>query len=342
MDVYASAFKSARPAVAVVGAGAVGRALGLRFAEAGYPVVGVVSRTLASAEALAGAVGAPVASDRLADLPATAPLVALCVPDDEIAGLADTMARTVRPWAGSVVLHTSGALSASALDPLRSEGARTLSFHPLQTVTGGADASTLAGVTATIEGEPPGVAAGIELAVGLGMRYLVVSSDAKPRYHLAAAMTSNLLVTLMAMVQEVLASIDIDRDEAMTILRPLLHGTLDNLLAVSPEEALTGPVARGDLATLKAHGLALRKDLPHLVPAYAALSVEAVRVAVRAGRLPPGRAEQVLSLLQRMVSTPLPSRPGAASEPAEGERSETQEPDAGQPFAPFPAWGARL
>ena len=314
MEVFASAFKTPRPGVVIVGAGAMGRALGLRLAEAGYPVRGVVSRSRTSAEALARAVGAPVATDRLGEIPADAPLVALCVPDDQLADLAETLTGAHRSWQGAVVLHTSGALPASVLDPLRGEGARTLSFHPLQSVTRDADAQTLAGATVGVEGSEPGRAAGIELAVGLGMRYLVVSTEAKPRYHLAAAMASNLLVTLMAIVQEVLASIDIDRAEAMSILEPLLRGTIDNLLATSPEEALTGPVARGDLATLKSHGLALRKDLPHLVPVYAALSVETVRLAVRSGSLAPERAEEVLSLMQRMVTTPLPGTTEAAAE----------------------------
>lgn len=320
MEVYASAFKSPRPGVAVVGAGAMGRALALRLAEAGYPVRGVVSRTRASAEVLARAVGAPLATDRLGEIPADAPLVVLCVPDDQLADLAETLTGAPRSWQGAVVLHTSGAAPASVLHPLRAEGARVLSFHPLQTVTRQADAQTLAGVTVGVEGEAPGVAAGIELAVGLGMRYLVVSAEAKPRYHLAAAMASNLLVTLVGLVQEVLASIDIDRSEAMSILEPLLRGTIDNLLATSPEEALTGPVARGDLSTLKDHGLALRKHLPHLVPAYASLSVEAVRLAVRAGTLAPERAEEVLTLMQRMVTTPLPERAEAGSERPSGER----------------------
>ena len=305
MTTYASAFPSPRPAVAIVGAGAMARALGLRLAESGYPIEAVVSRRRRPAEALAQLLGARVASDRLSDVPGV-PLVVLAVPDDEIADLADTLTGAPRSWQHAVVLHTSGAQPASLLEPLRQEGARTLSFHPLQTLTRDADAETLAGVTVAVEGEPPGVAAGIELAVGLGMRYLVLAADAKPRYHLAAAMASNLLVTLMGMVQEVMASIGIDRREAMTILAPLLQGTLDNLTASSPEEALTGPVARGDLGTLRAHGLALRKDLPHLVPAYAALSVETVRLAVRAGTLAPGRAEDVLALMERMVTLPLP------------------------------------
>ncbi len=317
MTTYASAFQSPRPSVAIVGAGAMARALGLRLAESGYPVEAVVSRRRGPAEALAGLLGARVASDRLSDIPEV-PLVVLAVPDDQIADLADTLTGAPRSWHDAVVLHTSGAQPASLLEPLRREGARTLAFHPLQTLTRDATAESLAGVTVSVEGEPPGVAAGIELTAGLGMRYLVVSAEDKPRYHLAASMASNLLVTLMGMVQEVLASIDIDRRQAMSILAPLLQGTLDNLTATSPEEALTGPVARGDLGTLRAHGLALRKDLPHLVPAYAALSVETVRLAVRAGTLAPGRAEDVLALMERMVTLPLPQ--SSAAKTPEGPR----------------------
>ena len=308
MDVFASAFPTARPAVALVGAGSMARALGLRLAEAGFPIAAVVSRTRAGADGLARLLGAPLASDRLGAVPEV-PLVVLAVPDDQLADLAETLVGAPRSWRGAVVLHTSGATAASVLDPLKAAGARTLAFHPLQTVTRDAGADVLEGVTVGLEGDAPGVAAGVELAAALGMRYLAIPAEAKPRYHLAAAMASNLLVTLVGMVQEVLASIDVDRDQAVSILGPLLQGTLDNLSESSPEEALTGPVARGDLGTLRAHGLALRKDLPHLVPAYAALSVEAVRLAVRAGTLSPEKAEAVLSLLERMVTIPIPQRP---------------------------------
>lgn len=307
-EAFASAFRQSRPRVAVVGAGAVGRALALRLAEHGYPVAAIVSRTRSHAAALARLVGAPVASDRLTDLPADVGLVLLCVPDAEVAGLAETLALAPRAWDGTVVAHTSGALAADVLAPLAAGGADTLGFHPLQTLTRAASAASLDGVFAGIEGAPRAVAAGIELAVGLGMRYLVLGTDAKPRYHLAAVMASNLMVTLLGMVQEVLASLDVDRADAMALLEPLLRGTLDNLAAASPEEALTGPVARGDLDTLRTHGLALRRYLPHLVPPYAALSVETVRLAYRAGMLPPERAEAILALMERMVTLPLPPR----------------------------------
>ena len=338
MDVYASAFATPRPAVALVGAGAMARALGLRLAEAGYPVRAVVSRTAAGAASLAEALGTPVSSDRLDDLPEV-PLLVLAVPDDQIAEVASMLAGTARSWAGAVVLHTSGAVPASALDPVRAEGARTLAFHPVQSLPPGAGARRLDGVTVGMEGEPPGVAAGIELVVSLGLRYLVLTAEAKPRYHLAAAMASNLLVTLMGMAQEVMASIGVDRAQAMRLLEPLVRGTLDTLVQTSPEEALTGPVARGDLGTLRSHGLALRKDLPHLVPAYAALSVEAARLAVRAGRLAPARAEEVLALMERMVTLPLPAQPGGPAQPAEpSPPAPTPEAASGDGQAPARGW----
>src|SRR5690606_38072903 len=297
MSAYASVFKEARPGVAIVGAGAMGRALALRLQDRGYPVLGVVSRTRAKAEALAQVVGAPTASDRLFDLPPPARLVFVSVPDGAIADVAESLTGARHPWRETVVAHCSGSLPAAALEPLAAEGATVLSFHPLQAVSQEADARTLENVYVGLEGDAKAVAAGIELAVGLGLRYLVLTPEAKPRYHLAATLASNFLVTLLGMVQEVLVSLDIDRADGFALIEPLLRGTLDNLAHMPPEEALPGPVVRGGLETLRAHGLALRQRLPQLVPAYAALTVETVRLAVRSGRLDPKRAEDVLALM---------------------------------------------
>lgn len=327
-DVFASAFREPRPAVAIVGAGAAARAFALRLADRGYPIRAVVSRTLAPAQALARDVGAALASDRLSDLPADAALVLLCVPDGEIADLAETLTGTGRAWTHTVVAHTSGALPASVLAPLAAEGATVLSFHPLQALTRRADARTLDGAFVGIEGEPPAIAAGVELAAGLGLRYAVVATEAKARYHLAATVASNFAVTLLGIVQEILGSVGVGRDDAMAMLLPLVEGTVRNVAASGPEDALTGPVARGDVETLRRHGLALREHLPHLVPAYAAMALETVRVAVRSGALAPERADAVLDLMQRMVTTPLPVRaaPAASAPPAGAPRADAPRP----------------
>ncbi len=308
MPVYASAFKEARPPVAVVGAGAMGRAMALRLVERNYPVRAVLSQNKRHAEELARAVGAGVASDDFSLLPDDVRLVVIAVKDSALADVAELLTGVAHTWRETVVVHTSGALSASELEPLAQEGAATVSFHPLQTVTSSSGADVLDAAYVGLEGDERAVAAGIELVVGLGMRYIVLSEEAKPRYHLAATMASNFFVTLMGMVQEVLVSLDINRDDGFAMMEPLLRGTLDNLAKASPEEALTGPVVRGDLETLRMHGQALRQHLPQLVPAYASLTVEAVRLAVRSGKLDPKRAEEVLSLMQRLVTTPLPAR----------------------------------
>ncbi len=309
MPVYASAFKEARPPVAVIGAGAMAHALALRLVNKGYPLRAVLSQTKAHAEEVARAAGAAVASDDFSRLPKDVRLVVIAVSDSALADVAELLTGVAHLWKETVVVHTSGVLSAEALEPLATEGAATASFHPLQTITRSAGQDALDQAYAGIEGDDRAVAAGIELAVGLGMRYIVLSGDAKARYHLGATMASNFFVTLMGIVQEVLVSLDIDRDDGFAMMEPLLRGTLDNLEMTSPEEALTGPVVRGDLDTLRMHGQALRQHLPQLIPAYAALTVETVRLAVRSGKLDPNRAEDVLSLMQRLVTTPLPATP---------------------------------
>jgi predicted short-subunit dehydrogenase-like oxidoreductase (DUF2520 family) len=302
---YAAAIRDLRPNVTLIGAGAVARALGIRMVDREYPVLGVIGRSI-NTERLGREIQAPLVSDQMRDLPGQTRLVLMCVPDDVISELAEQLSTVPHEWEKTVVAHTSGALPASILKPLAEKGARVLSFHPLQTLTRESPPSALDGVYVGLEGRPQPVAAGIELATNLGMRYLVVTPETKPLYHLAASMASNYLVTLTSVVQQVLSTLDVDRASAQDIIEPLIRGTLDNLARSTPEDALTGPVVRGDLETLRQHGLALRRYLPHLVPVYAALAAETVPLAIRSSRLDPDRAREVLNLIEKMVSLPLP------------------------------------
>lgn len=308
MSAYAAVFSDLRPDAAVIGAGAVGRVLAMRLHQRGYPVLAVIGRSTARAEEVGRAVDASVMSNSVFDLPERARLVLLCVPDDVLAEVVERLARVPHVWEKTVVAHTSGAHPASLLKPLAEKGARVLAFHPLQTLTAESEPEVLDGVYVGLEGRPQPVAAGIELAVNLGMRYAVLSADAKVRYHLAASMASNFLVTLISVVQQILVSLDIDRASAQEIMEPLVRGTLDNLSSSSPEDALTGPIVRGDVETIRQHGLALRRHLPHLVPVYAALAAETIPLAVRSSRLDPDRAREVLDLIEKMVTIPLPAQ----------------------------------
>lgn len=283
--------------MAIVGAGALGRVLARRLAQRDYAVTAILSRERASARALADEVGASVGSDEWADLPFDVRGVMVCVPDDAIPAVASSLADLPRDWGSTIVGHTAGVLAADALAPLAAVGAATLSFHPMQTFTPESAPSAFDGIYIGLEGDPDAVQFGAQLADDLGARTVKIPTDAKTRYHLAAALASNGLVALMGMVHEIFASAGIDSDDGTALVQALVERTQANIEAHSPEGALTGPAARGDLGTVAAHLEALATHLPHLLPAYAALTNEMVRLAVRSGQLDADRAEPLLDAL---------------------------------------------
>jgi predicted short-subunit dehydrogenase-like oxidoreductase (DUF2520 family) len=286
--------------VAVVGAGAVGTALARRLVACGYPVHAILSQTPASANSLAEQVGASVASGEWEALPDAVRLVMVCVPDDAIPSVAEELAAVPHPWTRTLVGHTSGARTAEALAPLAHEGAATFSFHPLQTFTADTPPEAFVDAVVGVEGADEAVSAGTALARALGARPIPLTARGKTLYHCAAVLASNGLVALMGVVEEVLSTSDLDNTEgsAPELVGPLVQQTWQNLTTAPPESALTGPIARGDAATIEAHLDALRNEAPHLLPLYAALSTEMTRLAIRGGQLDAETAESMLGLLQ--------------------------------------------
>jgi len=288
-----ASFSDASPGalpVTIVGAGAVGRALARRLAARGFRIAAVVSRNAADARALADRVAddagsRPTAAASVDALPGATRLVMLCVPDDAVPEVAAALADVDHPWPDTLAAHTSGALTTEALAPLAHRGASTLSFHPVQTFTARTPPSAFDGIVVTVEGDAAAQSVGEAVAARLGAQPVRVSRVEKARYHSAAALASNGLVALMAAVRDVLATADIEGDTAAAFVRPLVTETWRNLQAQSPEEALTGPVARGDRGTVRAHLAALSATAPHLVGLYVELAGEMLRLAERDGRL---------------------------------------------------------
>jgi len=287
--------------IAIIGAGAVGTVLARALVANGHRVEAVLSRTVASAQALADRVGAPVVESSWEALPPSVRLVWICVPDDAITSVAAALAAIDHPWPDTIVAHTSGAQTAAALAPLGEQGAATVSFHPLQTFTDETVPDAFEDIVVGLEGDDRAVAAGEMVAQSLGARPVRLSSEGKALYHAAAALASNGLVALLAVVEEIFAAsahTTGSSELGLDAVRPLLQQTLENVQRTRPEGALTGPVARGDDETLQAHLEALSAQTPHLVPLYASLSTELVRVAVRGGHLSAEQAETLLHTLQ--------------------------------------------
>jgi len=295
--------------VVLVGAGAVGAALGRAAVSAGWPLAAVVCRQAARARdrrALVGA-GTPLSLTELLGStplpPEEARLLLLCVPDREIAPLAVRLAgRTWPP--GSVALHVSGSVPVSALEPLAAAGLATGGLHPLHSfVDPERDAESLAGSVAALEGEAAALAVAREFAAVLRLQAFVLAPGTRALWHAAAAHACNHLVALVAQSLELLARAGLPEPQARAALLPLLRGTLENLAAHPPAAALTGPIARGDDAVVAGHLAALATAEPDISAAYRALAQRAFRLAVERG-LADDRRLALAALL-------LPARPEA-------------------------------
>src|SRR5439155_9794000 len=209
---------------------------------------------------------------------AQAGVVILAVRDDAIRSLADGLARAAAISADQVVLHLSGAQGQEALGPLVASRAALGSLHPLQTISDPEHAAArLKGAWAAVEGMPRAVQAAEVLAQDLGMRPFRIPSEAKPIYHAGEVFASNYFVVVEAVAQRLLRLAGLSDAEAWQALRPLVAGTFDNLTGQGPLAALTGPVARGDTATLRRHIERLSRDDALLYRALGRAALELAR-----------------------------------------------------------------
>ena len=208
-------------------------------------------------------------------------VVILTVRDDAITPLATSLANSRAISERHVVLHLSGVQGQEALGPLVASRAALGSFHPLQTIVEPElAAARLKGAWAAVEGMPRAVEAGERIAKDLGMRPFRIATKSKAIYHAGAVFASNYLVVVEAIAQRLLRHAGLSDADAWAALRPLVEGTFENLSRHEPREALTGPVVRGDTATIVRHLESLAVDDAKL---YRALGRAALELAQKQG-----------------------------------------------------------
>lgn len=242
--------------IGIVGAGRLGAALGEALTSAGYAVRAIASRTPGSAQALASRL--PGAEALTAEaLVARVDVVWLTLPDVAIEGEARSL-----PWrAGQIALHCAGGLGLDVLDAARAVGVRVGCLHPLQSFPdrehGG---RRFAGVACGIEAEGALDAALRALARDLGAVPFSLAGVDRARYHAAAVLASNCVVALHAAAERAWSLAGLPAERARTALAPLTLGAADAIARLPLAEALTGPVARGDVTTVARHLDALAAD----------------------------------------------------------------------------------
>lgn len=186
------------------------------------------------------------------------------------------------------VFHLSGAVSTHILDPLKKKKVAIGSLHPLQSLADLDQALiNLPGSTLTYDGDPAMLVWIEDLTARLNCKLVVAPPGMnKALYHAGASMASNFLVTLAAMGNECLRQAGFSEEEARSALTALMRGTLGNLDELPPEQALTGPIVRGDAETVRMHLDVLNTCIPNLLPAYGALGALTGSMARQAGSLP--------------------------------------------------------
>lgn len=301
---------SASPRIAVVGTGAVARAVVLAYAAAGGTVAAVVSRQTRRAARLARAAPGARGSCDLADA-LEAGVVIVAIPDRALAGLADRLAATPGPRRATL-LHTSGAMSGDVLAP---SGLRTGSLHPLQSFpAGAADDQLRARVPGTHwfhEGD--GWAPARAIVKRLGGTIHRLAPGGKALYHAGASVLSNHTVGLFDAALTLLAVAGVPRDESQAPLAALLAGTAANIAELGVPAALTGPIARGDAETVRRHVAALRDSAPELLPSYIECAKRTLVVARAKGSLDATAARDIERLLAVARTKTGPNQRGASS-----------------------------
>lgn len=240
----------------------------MTLSEAGYEVKSIVVRLKGShVRALARRIGAQVVD--LGKQPPTADIVWITVPDDAISGVARLLASS-QDWSRRIVFHSSGALTSDELSPLRAKGASVASVHPMMTFVRGA-IPEMAGISFAVEGDPAAVRTARSIVEDLGGRSFVIEKQNKVLYHVFGSFASPMVIALMASLEEVARAAGIRRSEIKSVMEPLLAQTLRNYLQQDAASAFSGPLVRGDVATVRKH-LAELLQLPEARAVYIALA----------------------------------------------------------------------
>jgi predicted short-subunit dehydrogenase-like oxidoreductase (DUF2520 family) len=245
-----------KPDVSIIGSGRLGTALAVALAGRGYSIRSLVARRAQKARQAARLLDAEVqvlAAKQLRSL-LPADVFLITVPDDQIAGVAAELGGF--KFTG-VALHTSGALSAEVLAPLREKGWDIGSVHPLMSVSDAREG--VRGGYWSVEGDKTALQLAKEIVRDLGGKSFSIRSEDKPLYHAAAVMVSGNVTALFDVALEMLVQCGLTRKTARDVLLPLIASTVHNLETMDPAEALTGTFSRGDVETVKRHLAALEK-----------------------------------------------------------------------------------
>ncbi len=289
--------------VAIIGAGRVGCSMGFLLQRAGFTVAVVVTRSRVSAASAAEFIGAGEPTTDAALAAANAGIILITTPDRAIRETCESIAAAgIRP--GSIVVHTSGAHSLDLLSAAGARGAYRAVLHPLQSLASREQGiKVLPGSYFRIEADPAALAMVKEIVKALGGIELAMpkwtpDKDSAALYHAGAVAVSNYFVALVDYGLKFYQALGADKKEALKGVLPLIRGTLHNIETLGIPDALTGPIMRGDIETVRGHLSAMENRTPELTDLYKELARQTVSVAREKGSITEITAAELLKMVE--------------------------------------------
>jgi predicted short-subunit dehydrogenase-like oxidoreductase (DUF2520 family) len=284
-----------RPDVALIGCGRVGTAIALGLKRAGYRIVWVkdvdpkaerrAAKLLLGEQRAEGKEQRAKSKEQKAKMPPGAEVILIATPDSQIAAAYHEIASALVP--GQTLVHFSGAHTSQIIQnpkpKIQNHG--VLAMHPVMTFAEcgmrSAECGIPEGTFFSLEGNAKGLRVGKRLVRDLGGKVLVLRTEDKPLFHAACVFVSNFLDVLIDAGIEMCGEVGLEPKIAYRVLEPLIRQTLRNIAESGTTQALSGPIERGDIETVRKHLAALTKRRPELVQLYEALAAQTQKVAAK-------------------------------------------------------------
>jgi predicted short-subunit dehydrogenase-like oxidoreductase (DUF2520 family) len=282
--------------IGFIGVGKVGTAFGTRLAEKGYPVRGAMDILPNESERFSRSISGCAVFPTAQALADHSDFVFITTPDDVIG----EVAAAVKWRPGQTVIHCSGANSTAVLAPAKKQGANVGCMHPCNSFASIEQSiENLPGSTFTLEAEEPVLTDLKNFAAALQGTWMKLREEDKALYHASACIASNYLYTIVHLATDLWKHFDMSQAEALAACIPILKGTMNNIEHVGFPGCLTGPIARGDVGTIRKHLAALEQTEPTLLSLYKALGLETIPIGIAKGTLSQQKADELRQLLSK-------------------------------------------
>jgi len=283
----------------IIGGGKLGQSLGRLWHHAGALEIGaVLNRSFESSEAAIEHLGGGTATSEMKSMPA-ADLWMISTSDAEIEIAAEKLAASGLLSEGSIVFHCSGLLSCAVLEAVKPTGAHVASVHPVMSFAEPlSDFDAFIGTHCGCEGDYDALTTLTPLFEAIGGKCFTLLAEQKALYHAATALCCNQLTALTEASIQLFEKAGMERESALSLMQPLMQKTLENVFQQGTTHALTGPIARGDHATVASHVNAIRAVDDNSLTIYQSLGKVAVELSKTQGNATTEELEKLSKLLE--------------------------------------------